>query len=57
MSSLGVRRLCKAANLFSIIGPRLLSFNDVRSLIFDIFSKEDRLVLGRVAMMILGFMK
>ncbi|KAI5403896.1 hypothetical protein KIW84_051153 [Lathyrus oleraceus] len=42
----------RAASLSNIIDPQLTPFNDVKSIIFDIFSREDKKVTGRVAVMI-----
>ncbi|XP_058774459.1 uncharacterized protein LOC131648725 [Vicia villosa] len=47
----------KSAGLTNIISPRLHSFQDLRSLIFDICMKEDRFTAGRVAVMLEGFWK
>lgn len=42
----------KATDLSNIIDPRLNSFNEVKSIIFDIYNKEDMKVTGRVAVVI-----
>ncbi|XP_058760811.1 uncharacterized protein LOC131634172 [Vicia villosa] len=42
----------RAAGLLSIIEPRLHHFNDAKSLILDVCSKEDRKEAGRFAMTI-----
>ncbi|XP_058732901.1 uncharacterized protein LOC131604482 [Vicia villosa] len=42
----------RAAGLYSIIESRLTSFDDARALIFDICSREDRKIVGRVAVML-----
>lgn len=42
----------KAADLSNIIHPRLNYFNESKSIIFDIYNREDMKVAGRVAIMI-----
>ncbi|XP_058788236.1 uncharacterized protein LOC131662466 [Vicia villosa] len=47
----------RAAGLFNVISPRLHSFQDAKSIIFDVCCKEDRNTAGRVAVMIEGLWK
>ncbi|XP_058776755.1 uncharacterized protein LOC131651102 [Vicia villosa] len=42
----------RVAGLSHIIDSRILSFHDITSLLLDICSKEDKLIAGRVAVMI-----
>ncbi|XP_058775913.1 uncharacterized protein LOC131650213 [Vicia villosa] len=47
----------QSAGLNDIISPRLHSFQDLKSFIFDICLKDDRYTVGRVAVMLEGLWK
>ncbi|XP_058725649.1 uncharacterized protein LOC131596935 [Vicia villosa] len=47
----------KTEGLLDIISPRLQTFHDIKSLILDICTKEDRKTAGRVAVMLEGLWK
>ncbi|XP_058746265.1 uncharacterized protein LOC131619152 [Vicia villosa] len=47
----------KTAGLLDILSPRLQTFHDIKSLILDICTKEDRKTAGRVAVMLEGLWK